>query len=55
MFPFIFMISLSFLIIASLTSKLQNDSTNLLISIYSALGPIESAAITLTATVFILN
>lgn len=55
MFPFIFLISLAFLVIASLTSKLQNDSTNLLISIYSALGPAESAAIALTTTVFIIN
>lgn len=55
MLPFIFLISLAFLVVASLTSKLQNDSTNLLISIYSALGPTESAAIALTTTVFILN
>jgi hypothetical protein len=55
MLPFIFLISLAFLVIASLTSKLQNDSTNLLIAIYSALGPAESAAIALTTTVFILD
>lgn len=55
MFPFIFTISLSFIVIAFLTSKLQNDSTNLLISIYSALGPIETATIAMSTVIFITN
>lgn len=47
MLPLPFTISLLFLTIAFLTSKLQYTSTYLLVSIYALLGPIETAAILL--------
>ncbi len=55
MLPLPFTISLLFLSVAFLTSKLQYRSTYLLISLYSLLGPIETASLLLCTLSFASN
>lgn len=55
MLPLPFTISLLFLTLAFLTSKLQYPSTYLLISVYSLLGPIETGVILSCLLSFIGN